>query len=123
VKRIIACALLASGCFRYAPVSSLSGIEDDRVVIEEGASRRTLVHATAEGRAIEGQELVSGEHVFVDVTRSRVLARRLNGPATGAIIAASAIGLAGTVIGVLALAVALSVRNVPLEGGGSPPAP
>jgi len=116
---VCVCAILASGCFRYAPVSSLSSVEDDRVVIEEGASRRTLVHATAQGRMIEGQSVEGGERVLVDVTQSRVLARRLNAPATGAIIAASAIGVAGTVLGVIAIIVALSVRSIPDQGGPS----
>ena len=120
VRRLLAlsCALLASGCFRYAPVSSLSSIEDDRVVIEEGASQRTFVHATAHGRTIEAQAAEGSERVEVDVTHeTRVLARRLNGPATGAIVAASALGLAGTVFGVIALIFAMSVQNVPLQGG------
>ena len=111
----MACALLASGCFRYAPVSSLSGIEDERVVIVEGYSRRSLVHATAHGRTIEGQASESGERVEVDVTQARVLARRLNGPATGAIIGASVIGVGATVFVVVMAIVAASVRAVPFQ--------
>jgi len=117
VRRLLAfaCALLASGCFRFAPVSSLSSIEDDRVVIEDGDSRRALVHATAHGRTIEGQLVEGGERVELDVTQARVLARRLNGPATAAIIGASAIGVAGTVFAVVMLIAIASVRNVPLQ--------
>ena len=109
------CVLLASGCFRYAPVTSLSSVDDDRVVIEEGFSKRTLVHATAHGRTIEGQPSEGAEPVEVDVTQARVFARRLNGPATGAIIAASAIGLAGTVFGIIAIIIAASVHPVAFE--------
>lgn len=114
--KVVACALLASGCFRYAPVSSLSSVDDDRVVIEESDSKRTLVHATARGRTIEGQTSEGGDRVLVDVTNARVLARRLNGPATAAIIGASAVGVAGTVFGVVLLVILTSVREVPLQG-------
>ena len=113
---VYACALLASGCFRYAPISSLSSIDDDRVVIQDGESKRTLVHATAHGRTIEGQPSEGAERVEIDVTNARVWARRLNGPATGVIIGASAVGVAGTVFGIILLAVLLSPHNVPLQG-------
>lgn len=112
MKRAVACALLASGCFRYAPVTSLSSIDDDRVVIEEGSSRRTLVHATAHDRTIEGQASEGAERVEVDVTNARVLARRLNGPATGGIIAASVVGVAGTVFGIALLVILSSLKTV-----------
>jgi len=117
-RRLLAlsCALLASGCFRYAPVSSLSSIDDDRVVIEEGYGKRTLVHATAHGRTIEGQPFEGAERVEVDVSQARVLARRLNGPATGAIIGASVIGVGATVFLVAMAIFAASVQNVAFDG-------
>jgi hypothetical protein len=120
MRRALVCflAVLASGCFRWAPISSLSSVEDARVVIEDGSSpRRTLVHATAHGRTIEAQTSEGGDRVEVDVTpETRVLARRLNAPATGAIIALSAIGVAGTVFGVALIIIAMSVRNVAFDG-------
>jgi hypothetical protein len=115
MKRVIAIALLASGCFRYAPVTSLGTIDDERVVIEDGEAKRTLVHASAQGRTIEGQSSEGGERVEVDVTHARVFARRLNGPATGAILAGSAVAVAATVLGIIALVVALQSRPVPFE--------
>ncbi len=119
MRRALVCflAVLASGCFRWAPISSLSRVDDSRVVIEDGSSpRRTLVHATAHGRTIEAQTSEGGDRVDVEVTpETRVLARRLNAPATGALIAVSAVGVAGTVFGVILLIVAMSVRNVPLD--------
>jgi hypothetical protein len=99
-------------------VSSLSSVEDDRVVIQEGGSSRALVHATSHGRTIEGQVAEGGEHVEVDVTRARVLARRLNGPATGAIIGATVVGVAGTVFAVAVIIILASVQTI--EAGGPP---
>ena len=116
----LVCALLASGCFHWAPVSSLSSIEDAHVKIEEGFSSQTLVHATANGRVVEGQLEEGGRRVELDVTQSKVLVRKLNGPATAAIITASAIGLAGTVFAVVAIAV-LAVSHPVFNGGGPPP--
>ena len=113
---VCACALLASGCFRWAPVSSLSSVEDDRVVIEEGASTRTLVHATAHGRTIEGQTSEAGERVEIDATHSRVLARRLNPGATAAIVTVSVLGVAGTVFAVVVAAFLASLKTVDTPG-------
>jgi hypothetical protein len=116
-RGIIACALLASGCFRYAPVTSLGSIDDDRVVIDDGESKRTLVHATANGRMVEGQSAEDGEHVVVDATRARsIFARKLNAPATGAIIGASALGLVGTVAAIVLVVIANESHPIPFEG-------
>jgi len=96
---VLACALLASGCFRWAPVSSLSAIDDDRIQVEESTGPRTLFHATASGRIIEA-ETIYGNPVAVDATASRVFVRRLNVPATVAIVSASGLALAGTIAAV-----------------------
>jgi len=109
---VIVCALLASGCFRWAPVSSLSSIEDDRVKIQQGSDERTLVHATARGRIIEGQPTEGGERALVDATASRVLARRLNPGATAAIITVSALGVAGTVFAVAVVIIIASMQAI-----------
>ena len=109
----IVCMLMAaSGCFRWAPVSSLSSIEDDRVKIQQGSDERTLVHATARGRVIEGQPDEGGERVEVDPTTSRVLARRLNPGATAAIITVSALGVAGTVFAVAVVIIIASMQAI-----------
>lgn len=108
-------ALLASGCFRWAPVTSLSSIEDERVVIEQGAQRRMLVHATARGREIEGQAVEGGEPVQLDATEGQVLVRKLNVPGTAAIIGASALAAGATVFAVVMAIVAASARPVPFE--------
>jgi len=112
---VITLAVLTSGCFRWAPVTSLSSIEDERVVIDEGARRRMLVHATAHGREIEGQAIEGGEPVRVDATEGEVLVRKLNVPATGVIIAASGLAVGATVLAVVLTIVAAAARPVPFE--------
>ena len=114
---VFACALLASGCFRWAPITSLSSIEDDRVLVHEGNATQTLVHATARGHVIEGQAREGGERVEVDATESRVLARRLNVPATAAILGASAVAIAGTVFAVGLFTFLLAQQPIPEQGG------
>jgi hypothetical protein len=114
-------AVLASGCFRWAPITSLSRIEDDRILVHENWGSRSLVHATANERVIEAQEEIGGRPVVVDPTQSPVLVRRLNVPATAAIIGVSALGVAGTVFAVAVL-IALLTRPVFEAGsGGAPP--
>lgn len=108
----IACVLLANGCFRWAPVSSLSSINDDRVKVEHDGVEEMLVHATAHGRVIEGQTSEGGERVEVDATVSRVRARRLNPGATAAIITASALGVAGTIFAVAVVVIIASSQVV-----------
>jgi hypothetical protein len=117
-RLLLCCALLASGCFRWAPISSLSSIDDDRLLVREASRTQMLVHATAHGRTIEGQLTEGGERVEVDPTEARVFARRLNVPVTTAIIAASTVGVAGTALGVMLIIFLLSSQAVPVQGGG-----
>ena len=123
-RRLLVCilAVLTSGCFRWAPISSLSRIDDDRILVHEGWGERTLVHATANDRVIEAQEAIGGRPVVIDPVQTRVLVRRMNVPATAAIVSASAIGLAGTVFAVAVL-LAFLMRPVFDAGnsGGPPP--
>jgi hypothetical protein len=112
---VCACALLASGCFRWAPVSSLSNIDDDRVRVQEEWGSRELIHATANGRVIEAQT-VYGNPVEVDATRAKVLVRRLNVPATAAIITISSLAVAGTIT---ALALFIAILTQPVFAGAS----
>lgn len=109
-----ACALLASGCFRWAPVSSLASVDDDRVLVQEGWGSRELIHATANGRVIQA-ETAYGNPVEIDATTSRVLVRRLNVPATAAIVTLSTLALAGTVA---ALAVFIAAITQPVFEAG-----
>jgi hypothetical protein len=120
MRRVLVCfvAVLASGCFRWAPISSLSSVDDDRILVHEPSGPRTLIHATGSERVIEAQEEIGGRAVVVDPLQSPVLVRRLNVPATAAIISASALALAGT-IGVVAVIIATITR--PVFEGGPPP--
>ena len=113
MRRAVVCfvAMLASGCFHWAPISSLSSVDDDRILVQEPTGPRVLVHATANDRVIEAREEIGGRPVIVDPLQSQVLVRRLNGPATAAIIGASALGVAGT-IGVIAFIIATITRPV-----------
>ena len=113
----IACALLASGCFRWAPVSSLSTIDDDRILVQERWGSRELVHANANGRVIEAQALY-GNPVEIDATSSNVLVRRLNVPATVAIVTVSSLAVAGTIA---AFALYIAAITQPVFNDGGPP--
>ena len=98
-------------------MSSLSDVENDRVLVQEGWGSRTLVHATANGRSIDA-ETIYGSPVQIDATSSRVLVRRLNVPATVAIVTISSLAVAGTIAAV-ALFIAAITR--PVFDGGRPP--
>jgi len=114
---VCACALLASGCFQWAPLSSLSNIDDDRVLVQERWGSRELVHATANGRLIEA-ETAYGNPVELDATTSRVMVRRLNVPVTAAIVTISTLAVAGTIT---ALALFIAAITQPVFNGGLPP--
>jgi hypothetical protein len=113
-RAALACALLANGCFRWAPVSSLANVDDDRLLVQERWGSRELVHATANGRVIEGQT-VFGNPVEIDATQSHLLVRRLNVPATVAVITVSSLLLAGTIT---ALAVFITAITQPVFNAG-----
>lgn len=107
-------ALIASGCFRWAPAESLADIQDDRVLVRTGNATETLEHATATGRTITGK-VVAGETPdavdTVDVREGRIFVRRLNGPATGAIVTASILATVGTALLVGLAVAAANARN------------
>ena len=120
----LATALLATGCFHWAPASSLSSIEDDRVQVYEGSHLVALRHATAHGRVIEGEPTEGFSFVEreegcappscarMDVSRARVLVRKLNLPATIAVVAGSAVIAAATVFLAALVAFALAPKPV-----------
>ncbi len=99
----MATALLAAGCFHWAPASSLSSIEDDRVKVYASEHEITLDHATARGRVIQGEPQEGGLFLdqsadcalpscgWVDVSNAKVMVRRLNVGATVGIIAGSVV--------------------------------
>ncbi len=107
---VIAMVIFATGCFHYAPVSSLSSVEDDRVRIYEGDHEIEMEHATARGRVIQGEPTLGHQYLdqsaecmppacgSMDVSNARVMARRVNVPATIAILVASAAAVAATVV-------------------------
>jgi len=113
-------AILAAGCFHWAPASSLSSIEDDRVAVYTNGRAMTLDHATARGRVIQGEPREGGEFLdqsadcalpscgWVDVSNAKVMVRRLNVGATVAIVAGSVVVAAGLFILAAAAAFAAS---------------
>ncbi len=117
-------ALFATGCFHWAPATSLSSIEDARVQIHVQSDVIKLEHATARGRLIEGEpkEGFSAIERFddcappacarVDVSDAQVMVRKLNVPATIGVIAASAVGVGATVFLVALLAFVLAPQPV-----------
>ncbi len=117
-------AFFATGCFHWAPATSLSSIEDDRVQIHAQSNVIKLEHATARGRLIEGEpkEGFSSIERFddcappacarVDVSDARVMVRKLNVPATIGIIGVSAVGVGATVFLVALLTFAFASQPV-----------
>jgi hypothetical protein len=119
-------AIFATGCFHWAPASSLSSIEDDRVKVYASEHEITLAHATAHGRVIVGEPQEGGLFLdqsgdcampscgSIDVTNAKVAVRRLNVPVTAAILAGSALLVAATAVffGVL-IAIASSQTGIP----------
>lgn len=120
LKRLATVMILAvlTGCYRWAPVTSLSEITDDSVEVRTRDETYTLAHATAVGHVIHGTR--DGETVDVDLVEATPLAvrvRRTNGVAIGVAIGAFVIVVGGIALGV-AIAIASSVRNIPVENGG-----
>lgn len=109
-------ALLTTACFHWAPVESLSEIEDDRVrIYEPNRAPIAMEHATAHGRVLEG--LVDGEGVArVDVSGDHVMARRLNPGGTAAVVAIAVLAT-GAVMFAVAFAILAQPHDVPLQGG------
>ncbi len=118
MRRILALLLLVSttGCFRYAPVTSLDEINDDRVqVIWNDGKAMTLTHATASGHTIVG-ERASGEPAEIDATDGiHVRKRKLDGAVTAGIIAGSVVVAAG-IVGAFLLAIIASASQPVLQG-------
>ena len=101
------------GCFRWAPVTSLSSIQNDRVLIREGDDSAIINRATADGQIIEGQADVGGAHVQVDAVQSHVFVRRLNVPATALIITGAVVATAATAFAALVAIILASSRAIP----------
>lgn len=107
--------IFATGCFHWAPATSLSSIEDARVQVYQGSHVVALEHATAQGRVIEGQPTEGFSYVErfadcappscarLDVSDAHVMVRKLNVPGTIAIIGGSAVLVAATVFFVAVL--------------------
>ncbi len=101
-----------TGCFRWAPVTSLYEVRDDRVRLTEGESVVVLDHATANGRVVLGKTALQ-EVVEVDVSHARVEVRRINGLATAGIITgASVLTTATALFAIAILAIASAPRPV-----------
>ena len=115
---MLALALAASGCFRWAPAESLADIQDDRVQIHRGNAIETLEHATASGREVSGVVVdgeMRGETDRFDATDGRLYVRRLDGAATAAVVTGSVVATAGTVVLVILAMIASASHNVQLD--------
>jgi hypothetical protein len=101
-------AVLATGCYRWAPVTSLATIEDERVHLELDEGTLALEHATARGRVIEGRLASDSVVGFsgctassceIDATRAHaVMAHRLNVPVTVGLVTGIVLIVAGVVV-------------------------
>ncbi len=89
--------LALTGCFHWAPITSLAEIEDARVQITTPDEVFTLEHATAAGHVIIGQRSdgASAEEVDASDRDVHVRKRKLDGLATGFVI--------GTIISIAAV--------------------
>jgi hypothetical protein len=108
-----------TGCFHWAPVSSLGDVEDERVEITRRSEVMVLEHATAHGHVITGQTWEGAQPADVDVSEVsvRVRARQLDGVATGIIVG---LGVALTTVVVVVLTALVVAASHPVfEDGGS----
>jgi hypothetical protein len=118
-KALVAVMLLTSGCYRWAPISSLNDIVDDKVRITKDDDVVVLEHANVRGRIVTGTrahppfDAVGPPDTEVDVTSSEVQAWRLN---VGVAIGVSA-GVTLTVAALIVAAVFALMRHPVFEEG------
>ncbi len=107
-----------TGCYRWAPATSLYEVQNDEVTVHTEDSSLLLQHASTNGRMLSGMT-AEGEQAEIDLTHARVQVRRLNVAATAGLVASLGVLTAAAVVVPVLMIVLTASHPIPDSGGGT----